>query len=76
MSPKADWKSACLGLAVAGNKRATRSLCRPSPRWVGEENGKKKAKLMGRDKGSLTETANKGNSNDSNTEKENIQNKQ
>jgi len=30
-------------------------LYRPSPHWDGEENGKKKAKLMGRDKGSLTE---------------------
>jgi len=29
-------------------------LYRPSPRWSGEQNGKKKAKLMGRDKGSLT----------------------
>jgi len=31
-----------------------RPLCRPSPCWGGE-NGKKKAKLVGRDKGSFTE---------------------
>jgi len=36
-------------------QRATRSLYRPSPRWGGEENRKKKAKLIGRDKRSLTE---------------------
>jgi len=30
-------------------------LCRLSPRWGGEENEKKKAKLMGQEKGSLTE---------------------
>jgi len=35
--------------------RTTQSLYRDSPRWSGEESGKKKTKLMGRDKGSLTE---------------------
>jgi len=36
------------------------TVYRPSPRWGGEENGKKKAKLPGRDKGSLTEQRRKG----------------
>jgi len=36
-------------------QRATQLLCRPSPCWGGEQNGKKKAKLVGGDKGSLTE---------------------
>jgi len=35
-------------------QRTTRPLCRPSPCWSGEENLKKKAKLVGRDKASLT----------------------
>ena len=34
----------CYSLAVAGNNRATRLLCCPSPHWSGEENRKKKAK--------------------------------
>jgi len=34
---------------------ATKGPCCPSPPWGGEENGKKKAKLVGQDKGSLTE---------------------
>jgi len=46
----------CLGLAHGWQQRATRSLCHLFPHWGAEENGKKKkAKLMGRDKGSLTE---------------------
>jgi len=36
-------------------KRATWSLYCPSPCWGGDENEKKKAKLMGRNKGTLTE---------------------
>jgi len=31
------------------------SLCHPSLRWGGDENGKNKAKLVGQGKGSLTE---------------------
>jgi len=45
----------CRGLAHGRNKRATQLLYRPSPCWGGEENGKKKAKLVGGDKDSLTE---------------------
>jgi len=41
---------------MAGNKRATGSLYYPSPHWAEkEENGKKKVKLVNRDKSSLTE---------------------
>ena len=36
-------------------QRTTRLLYRPSPQWGGEENGKKKAKLMGQDNGKLIE---------------------
>jgi len=36
-------------------QRAPWSLYRPSSHWAGEEKGKKKAKLVGWDKGSLTE---------------------
>jgi len=43
----------------APQQRTTRSLCRPSPHWDGEENGKKKVKLMGRDKDSLTQQQSK-----------------
>jgi len=51
----------CCSVAVAGNKSAKRSLYHPSPHGSGEENGKKKTKkLMGRDKGSLTEQQTKG----------------
>ena len=42
--------SDCHGLALT-----VWSLYRSSPHWGGEKNGKKKAKLVGRDKGSLTE---------------------
>jgi len=53
------------------------SLYNRSPHGGGEENGKKKRqKLMGWDKGSLTERANKVNSKDSNTDTKNMQNKQ
>jgi len=34
--------------------------CRPSPHWAVEENGKKQAETVGRDKGSLTEQQTKG----------------
>jgi len=37
--------------------------------------GRKRQKLVGPDKGSLTEQQNKGNSNNNNTDEENIQNK-
>jgi len=48
----------------------------PSPRWGAEENGKKTGrKLVGRDKGSLTEQQTKGNSNNNDTDKGNTQNK-
>ena len=36
-------------------QRSTWSLYSPSPHWGGEENGKKKVKLVGQDENSLTE---------------------
>jgi len=48
-------KKDCAGLAPAGIKESCGLSIIASPRWGGEENGKKKAKLMGRDKDSLTE---------------------
>jgi len=48
----------------------------PSPHRGAEENGKKKKhrqKLVGRDKGSLTEQQTKGNSNNNDTDKEKTQ---
>jgi len=58
MSPCPTWQK-CRNLAMAGNKgthqRDTRSFYCLSPRWGGEEKGKKKVKLMGQDKGGLTE---------------------
>jgi len=44
----------CSGLVVV-QQRTRRSLYQPSPWCGGEENWKKKAKLVGWDKGSLTE---------------------
>jgi len=43
------------GLLRFWQQRTTWSLYHPSPHWGGEENGKKKAKLVGRGKGSLAE---------------------
>jgi len=62
-----------LVLAAAGNKSAMWPPI-PLPRCGGEwkETGRK---LVGRDKGSLTEQQTKGNSNNNNTEKGNTQNK-
>jgi len=54
-------------------QKATRSLCCLSPRWDGEENGKRMAKLMGSGKGSLTEQQRNSNYN---TDRKNMQNKQ
>jgi len=48
-------KRKLLSFGLGWQPRSTRSLSHPSPRWGGEENGKKKAKLVGRDKGNLTE---------------------
>jgi len=45
----------CAGLAPASNKEPHGRSLAPSSWWDGEENGKKKAKLMGWDKDSLTE---------------------
>jgi len=42
-------------LAPASNKKPGGRSIAPPPWWHGEENGKKKAKPMGRDKDSLTE---------------------
>jgi len=47
----------CLWLATKGSPRP---FCCPSPRWGGEENGRNRQKLVGRDKGSLTEQQTKG----------------
>jgi len=51
-------------------ERTTWLLYCPSLCWVGGENGKKKAKLVGWEKGSLTEAISNNN-----TDKKNIQNK-
>jgi len=47
-----------------------------SPAGVGTRMERRRQKLVGQDKGSLTETANKANSKKNSTDKENIQNKQ
>jgi len=44
----------CHGLSPGQRQRATRSLYHPSPHWSGEGDGKRKAKLVGLNKGSLT----------------------
>jgi len=43
------------GLAPASNKEPRSRFTSPPPSWGREENGKKKAKVVGRDKGSLIE---------------------
>jgi len=50
-------------------------LYRPSLRWGGEENGKKKAKLVGQDKGSLTGQQRKLTLTTITNDKQNIQDK-
>jgi len=45
----------CYSFAVASNKRAMQPLCCPSPSWGGEEMERNRQKLVGWDKGSLTE---------------------
>jgi len=52
----------CLGISfrlswfiLGWQQRTTRSLYHPSPWWGGDDNWKKKAKLLGRDRDSLTE---------------------
>jgi len=56
-------------MAPASNKR-------PRGHCITEENGKKKAKPVGWDKGSLTEQQSKQTVTNNNTDKKNIQNKQ
>jgi len=63
----------CYGLAVAGNKSATQPPLPPA--GVRRRMERNRQKLVGRDKGSLTETANKGNRNNNDTDKENTQQK-
>ena len=46
---------ALLWFAPGRQQGTTQSLYRPSPSWDGKKNGKKKAKLLGQNKGSLTE---------------------
>jgi len=63
-------------LARGRQQRATWLLGCPSPHWGVEENGKKKAKTLGSGEGQFNRTANEAKSNDNNTDKKNIQNKQ
>jgi len=66
----------CCSLAVTSNKGPHDPSIAPHPTGVGRRVEKETQKLMGLEKGSLTETANEVNSNNSNTDKKNIQNKQ
>ena len=63
-------------MAPVTNKGSRGRSVAPPPDGVGRRVERKKAKLVGRNKGSLTERANEANSDNDNTDKKNIQNKQ